>query len=378
MNNTITKNVPAQLFELLNTKGFETETFDINGKSIDNPSDAAIFSFKFKTENKNYGSVVSLISDITGLILFYGRNITSEMSEEDKKIWYNFLHHLRFFSKRNLLNFSLKDISRISQTIKSMSLMNTDLNESYYGNKRISYCDFPQQTKIMIKHTKPLGDSDRRYANIENVFVETENGERFLMPFKKISSCKAMARHISDGGRPWDEFGKHIISIHDEIELLRKAIRKGLHEGESAEELNETYKKLKKNMKKISGTRGYAEYMNEYQSQHLSESTDHYLKIFEDWVDNVIVSKIPTGDQIKKLEELLKDPVSVGPDGLSAMELFRDLIDSEELMDRFYELSKVDPDADSRPAVVDWLSAHSEVPSISQLLEKIKLNNNKK
>ncbi len=50
------------LFDLLVTRNFEVELLSIDGKPVADPEDARIFSFEFMTPNKNYGTVVVLLS----------------------------------------------------------------------------------------------------------------------------------------------------------------------------------------------------------------------------------------------------------------------------------------------------------------------------
>ena len=46
------------LYNLLVTKDLEPEMLDAQGKPVMNASDADLFSFDWKTDNNNYGTVV--------------------------------------------------------------------------------------------------------------------------------------------------------------------------------------------------------------------------------------------------------------------------------------------------------------------------------
>ena len=51
----------TQLYDLLVTRDFEPEMKDASGKDVTDPAEADMFTFDWKTENKNYGTVVILI-----------------------------------------------------------------------------------------------------------------------------------------------------------------------------------------------------------------------------------------------------------------------------------------------------------------------------
>ena len=53
------------LYNLLVTRDFEPEILDSAGKSVTDPAEAELFSFDYRTENKNYGTVVVLLDPKT-------------------------------------------------------------------------------------------------------------------------------------------------------------------------------------------------------------------------------------------------------------------------------------------------------------------------
>ena len=54
------------------------------------------------------------------------------------------------------------------------------------------------------------------------MYIESAEGERFKYPFKHLTGARAMARHVAEGGKPYDDFGKHIVSMSEEMSKLRK------------------------------------------------------------------------------------------------------------------------------------------------------------
>jgi len=61
-----------------------------------------------------------------------------------------------------------------------------------------------------------------RTHRIHSIYIESSEGERFKYPFKHINGARAMARHVSESGKPYDDFGKHIVSLSEELYKLRK------------------------------------------------------------------------------------------------------------------------------------------------------------
>ena len=88
-------------------------------------------------------------------------------------------------------------------------------------------------TKIIIKHSKSIDEEVRgsRSRHIDTIYVENSQGERFKYPFKNMSGARAMARHIHEGGTPYDNVGKTIISISEDNMKLSKFLRYSRNNG---------------------------------------------------------------------------------------------------------------------------------------------------
>ncbi len=88
-------------------------------------------------------------------------------------------------------------------------------------------------TKIIIKHSKSIDEEVRgsRSRHIDTIYVENSQGERFKYPFKNMSGARAMARHIHEGGTPYDNVGKTIISVSEDNMKLSKFLRYSRNNG---------------------------------------------------------------------------------------------------------------------------------------------------
>jgi hypothetical protein len=385
----------TQLYDLLVTRDFEPEMKDAQGKNINNPADADMFTFDWKTENKNYGTVVVLVGENKNLTVFFGDNIGRSMEGDDKSDWYSFLNQMKQFSTRNLLNFELQNLNKLKYTMQGMAAIKEGLFEGYYGNKKYSYSDHPKQVKLVIKHDRPLGESDKRYRNIESIFVETGDGERFKVPSRSLAHGKMLARHVAEGGNPYDAFGQHIGEVVAEMNILRKFVRAAQHKGFAGDagKMCETailhYNELKDKAKRMISQRGYHRELESYDpaattdSGHMAESIrnmfieqtldarieeavpilarlsgkQHQMKEadeFESWAHTVTEGTWATPDTPQAendLKLLLSKPFPVGPNATYATEKLYDLLGDDQLFDQLAELADQDPDADARPLI---------------------------
>jgi hypothetical protein len=389
----------TDLYNLLVTRDFEPEILDINGVAITDPNEAQMFSFDWKTENKNYGTVVILMGKDKDLQVFFGDNLGRSMEGDDKADWYEFLNQLKQFSTRNLLNFQLKNLNKLKYTMQGLAAIKEGLYEGYYGNKKYSYSDQPKQVKLIIKHDRPLGESDKRYKNIESMFVETAEGERFKVPTKSLIHGKMLARHVAEGGNPYDAFGQHIGEVVSEMNILRKFVRAARNrqfDGDAAEMCEAAvlhYNELKDKAKRMISQRGYHRELESYdpaasipsldvseaiRNMFIEQSLDNRIEEaipllakltgkqqmkeadeFESWVNQVAEGTWATPDtpeSEKKLKELMAQELPVGPDATNATEQLYSIFGDDVLFDQLIDLAAKDANADARPLVQSRLA----------------------
>jgi hypothetical protein len=356
-----------------------------------------MFTFDWKTENKNYGTVVILIGQDRNLKIFFGDNLGRTMEREDKSDWYDFLNQLKQFSVRNnLMNFEIENINRLKYNMQGMAAIKEGLFEGYYGNRKVSYSDQPKQTRLVIKHNRTLGEDDARFRYVESLFVETGDDQRFKLPFTNLIGGRAMARHIAEGGTPYDAFGQHICEIVKEMNILNKFVRASRNkqfDGEAAD-LAETavrhYQDLKAKAKRIISQRGYLQELqvfdpaeitnaesvaedirNMFIEQSLDSRIEEAIPVlarlsarkdnsmkeiaeFESWAKTVAEGTWATPDTPeaeKQLKQLLAQELPVGPDATNATEQLYSVFGDDKLFDQLAELATEDADADARPLI---------------------------
>ena len=383
-------NAEQSLYDLLITQNLEPEILDSAGKPVTDPSKAELFSFDYTTENQDYGTVVILIGDNNQLEVYFGDNLGRSMEADDKSGWYDFLHQLKSFASRNMMTFGLNNIARLKYTMKGMAAIKEGLFEGYYGRKNISYSDQPKQVRLMIKHNRNIDEGEARYRAIESLFVETAQGERFKLPFRNLMGGRIMARHVSEGGTPYDAFGQHIVEVISEIGTLSRFIRatRGKkftgHTDELIEAAIRHYGDLKDKAKRMISQRGYLQERDVFDPAEISEvsaTTDAIRDLFvEQAIDQRIEEALPiiaqlvnkkedkmreanefeswanqvmegtwalpdTPEADAKLKELMSKPLIVGADATNATEQLYDLVGDDVLFDRLNDLADQDPNA---------------------------------
>jgi hypothetical protein len=397
-------NAARSLYDLLVTRDFDPEILDSAGKAVTDPAEAELFSFDWKTDNKNYGTVVVLLGADQELEVYYGDNLGRGMESEDRRDWYQFLEQMKSFATRNLLSFELNNLNRLKYTMQGMAAIKEGLFEGYYGTRRMSYSDQPKKTKLVIRHDRTLGEGDKRYRHIESLFVETAEGERFRVPSRSLMHGKMLARHVAEGGTPYDRFGQHITEIVSEMATMSRFVRAARtrpFEGEAGamvESAIRHYRMLKAKAKRMISQRGYREERENFDpavftdsevtteairdmfienslDQRIEEALPILARLaipmavrtlasddddmqeaaqFESWANNLVEGTwaLPEGPQaIARINQLMADALPVGPDATNATEQLYDLLGDDQLFDELAALAKTDANADARPLI---------------------------
>lgn len=382
------------LYDLLVTQNLDPEITDEKGQPAQ-PGDGKIFTFDWTSKTgTNYGTAVVLITDDGELQLFFGDNLGRGMEEPDKTEWYDFMQQLsRFAARNNFLTFSPKNLNRLKHAMAGMAAIQEGLFEGYYGTRRVSYMGEQREARLMIRHKRDLAETDRRHLNVESLFIETVEGERFKLPFTDLRGGKAMLTHVREGGRPYDVRGVHIAEMVEELKVLSRFNRASVNrvmEGvtqELVEQARVYYKNLRESIRRIGGHRGYQRYfetwtpLTETESESLvediktlfieqtldtrieaalpvlakiKETSMREADIFESFIDRLAEGTwaVPdTPEAERKLQELMTQELPVGPDATNATEQLYDLIGDDELYDRLSALASENPDADARPLI---------------------------
>lgn len=397
-------NAAAGMYNLLVTRDFDPEILDSAGRAVTDPAEAELFSFDYRTDRKNYGTVVVLMGSDRELEVYYGDNLGRAMEREDRAEWYQFLEQLKSYATRNLLTFELNNLNRLKYTMQGMAAIKEGLFEGYYGTKKISYSDQPKRTKLVIRHDRNLGEGEARFRHIESLFVETAEGERFRVPSRSLTHGRMLARHVAEGGTPYDAFGQHITDMMSEMATMSRFVRaaRGRSLDTEAAAMTESavrhYQALKAKAKRMIGQRGYREQRDDFDPaaftdsavtveairdmfidnrvdqrieealpilarlavpaliSSLSEPSSDMKEIqqFESWSDQIMEGTwaVPEGPEaIARFTALMANPLPVGADATNATEQLYDLLGDDSLYDQLGQLARQDANADARSLI---------------------------
>ena len=202
---------------------------DAEGNVTNEPKQARYFDFDFMNEGRPVGKI-SISLDDKNVAVVYGESLVSNETELTKNNWYDFLKELRMFARKRALTFDTRDITKSNLNSRDYKFLaknrdgdGTMTESKMYGTSKISYQDF-DGARLMIKHTEGIDQeaAGGRAKKVGSLYIESAEGERFKYPYKHITGARAMARHVAEGGNAYDDFGKHIVSMSEEMNKLRK------------------------------------------------------------------------------------------------------------------------------------------------------------
>jgi len=390
------ENISQDVADLLATKDYDVKYTDGQGKDS-SPEEAKTFAFDWVAKSgQNYGTVVIVLGDDNDLQLFFGDNLGKTMENpQDKLDWFGseretgFLPELKNFATQHRYTFSPKDINQLKHTMQGMAAIKEGLFEGYYGTRKVSYVGEQTEARLVIKHNRMIGEDDKRYRYVESLFIETAEGERFKLPFVKLSGGRAMLEHVKQGGRPYDIRGQHINEIVSEMAVLsrfNRASQQRVFEGvtqELVETVQHYYSGLRENLQHIGTGRGYQQYFESWTPAYIGDETAlvedlktmfieqtldarieaalptlakiqqrgnamKEAQIFENWVNQIMEGTwaLPdTPEAQAKLDELMSRELIVGPDATNAKEQLYDVIGDDVLFDILGDLAEQDPRA---------------------------------
>lgn len=410
--------IAESLFDKIRTRFENVNLGDEKAKRTIDPTKARFFNFDYIDRNgKNYGNVTMNIVDDSSLKVYFSKNITDELSDEEQTDWFEFLRDIRRFSRANFLTFDARDInksnldirdikqqSKASGTFKAHEVDTGSVTESrMWGTSRSSYQECGP-ARIIVRHSTNVDEEKRgsRTRNIESMFIENHMGERRLLPFKNLHGARAMARHVSEGGSIDDELGCGISEMVKEmtsmVHFVREAKRRQFEDAETdqmAKAAVKRYGEIKDKLKHLGGRRGYSSYKMEYSpANDIEEDVDvdalrerFVRKVYDDrfndalpyvyraykqyqesvatpmgeefesWANEIAEDAFETDDEkFGDLAKLMEKPISVGQDGVDAFYAISNIFDSEDLESKLTDLSRSQgPDADARTTILAWM-----------------------
>jgi hypothetical protein len=314
------------LFNKIRSQFSNIQVGDESGVPTADPAQAVFFEFEFKEDADTYGAVSVSLADGENMKVFYNRNLVDKIDEDSKDEWYAFLKELKDFAVEHQLAFDVRDITKsnltkqdyqnIADTNKTVNTdeMSEELNritklagvgvkESLTGTARRSYEDL-EKTRLIVRHSGKVDEEvpGSRSRHIESLYIENEDGERFKYPLTHLAGARAMQRHVSNGGRPHDEFGEHIVRTSEDIAKLNSFSRYVTNKDQLNDNAGDIIEKTKLQLENL------REYIRNISKQPHYDAASKDFKTSEDQVlDDETIAKLREKFTMKNLDNRVED-----------------------------------------------------------------------
>jgi len=294
----------TDLYKLLRTRGYKPVPKDVKNQRSQ-PEAAEVFNFTFMKDGKEYGDAWVTIDNASNVVLYYSNEQEESPSGKSPGLdyddsWSGLKRHLKQWSMNKQLTFELRNKDELGDDMAQRDYVKKKekMNEAYHPmGKKASYNDNIPAVKIILQHNRQIEEGEQRYRNIAKIFLENQDGERFLAPTTRPGIAQVYARHIAEGGVPNDERWNHIKSLCEEYSKMAGFVRatKNKQFNESAQSLvNEGinhYQSLRETLGKLRGHRGYNQYFESWTPALMEDDTDSN-KINELFVQETVDPRI--------------------------------------------------------------------------------------
>ena len=301
--------IGAELFNKIRGRYPSVTIGTETGQLTNDPEQARFFDFNYVDTDGPRGKVLVSLSEDEGVVILFNSDLVAAEDSHTKNEWYDFLRGMRKFAKKRSLNFDTRDIERNILQKRDYSYLAKDPGEDQmteskmYGTSRVSYQDVGT-ARLRLQHNQSVNQESPagRTQHIEAIYIESADGERFRYPYKHLAGARAMARHVSEGGVPHDDFGKHISSLSEELSNLKKFntyMRRSSVMAESLLEYMDVVRnrvgEVKSRVSKLQNENFYREAVESFERSDLQEVPED---VQEDWIAQLT---------IKQFNEELKD-----------------------------------------------------------------------
>ena len=312
------------LFNKIRSQFSNIKIGDENGGATANPENAVFFEFEYQPDSDTFGSVSVSIADGENMKVYYNRDLVNKIDEDDRNEWYAFLKELKDFAVEHSLTFDVRDITKSNLTKQdyqniadTSKTVNTDemseelaritklagVTEGLTGTAKRSYENL-DKTRLIIRHSGKVDETvpGARSRQIQSLYIENEDGERFKYPLTHLAGARAMTRHVANGGRPHDEFGEHIIRTSEDIAKLNSFSRYVSNKDQLNDNAGDIIAQTKLKLENL------REYMRNLSKQSHYENASKDFKTSEEQIlDDETVAKLKEKFTMTNLDKRVED-----------------------------------------------------------------------
>jgi ribosomal protein L17 len=320
----------VDLFNKIRSQFSNIRLGDENGAATADPSGAVFFEFEFQEDADTFGSVSVSLADGENMKVYYNRDLVNKIDEDSKDEWYAFLKELKDFAVEHQLRFDVRDITKnnltkqdyenLADTNKTVNtdemseelaritkLAGVEVKEGLTGTAKRSYENL-NKTKLIIRHKGKVDETvpGARSRQIQSLYIENEDGERFKYPLTHLAGARAMMRHVSNGGRPHDEFGQHIVSTSEDIAKLNSFSRYVTNKDQLNDNAGDIIEQTKLKLENLRG------YMKNLSNQAHYENASKDFKTSEEQIlDDETVNKMREKFTMTNLDSRVEDALPI-------------------------------------------------------------------
>ena len=306
--------VANKIFKVIKGSGHEVKMYDsATGNETVDPNTSRYFYVKMP----NY--MVHLDPDNSEIKLHQGAEKTDEkvkgvinnIKHIAKSYMFDFDHRI-FGKELKPKNYAFKIDQNRNE--KDMSELQTEGYTPLQGSTKTSEQKL-EGVKVIVRHNKAVDETSRgaRSRNIQGIFVETSEGERFKYPHIHLNGARAMARHVHAGGKPHDEVGEAIVNLSDQLAKLKEVTKFARRFSQVQEQaadvlplVDNKVSDIKKTIHKLTTASGYKEFTENYKA---SETVEPSIEALEELKGKFTVTKFDEkiGEVLPLLQSIMDE-----------------------------------------------------------------------
>ena len=305
--------IANKIFKIIKGSGHDVQMFDsATGNETVNPEQSRYFYVKMP----NY--MVHLDPDNSEIKLHQGAEKTDENIQ-------GIINNIKHITKSYMLDFDhrifgkeLKPKNYAFKVDQGKEDTMTDIQTEGYTPLQGSTKTSEQKlegVKVIVRHNKAVDETSRgaRSRNIQGIFVETAEGERFKYPHIHLNGARAMARHVHAGGKPHDEVGEAIVNLSDQLAKLKEVTKFARRFSQVQEQaadvlplVDNKVSDIKKTIHKLTTASGYKEFTENYKA---SETVEPSIEALEELKGKFTVTKFDEkiGEVLPLLQSIMDE-----------------------------------------------------------------------
>lgn len=268
--------IANEIFKIIKGNGNAVKLFTDEGKSTIDPEEARRFYLP--------GMLAMINLDETDSKREIKVSVSSGSQLEELN---DTLYQIKKLANKSIIEYTLKTHNKkitpkdFSYQAKKEASMNTvsEAISPAFGSSKSSYQKL-EDAKLIIKHSRSVNEDQRgsRSRNIQAIYIENADGERYKLPSNNLAGGRAMLRHVKEGGTPYDDFGKYIIEKCEELKKLKEFKKYSEHNGlvnEGTQSIIEAVSNrivsLREQLNKLKGSKTYFKMKEEFSVTEITE-----------------------------------------------------------------------------------------------------------